>query len=745
MSMLWVEWPIRIALMAAGTAVVLRLLRVRTAAARHAAWTAVLAVMLLMPAWSVWGPRFALPVLPEARHAASFEPQASGSIIAEPLPAQISTSRIAVVPSTVEQAEPWDWGKIALSCYFAGVGLMLMRLIAGTLQARALVRRAVAGDGFRVSGECAAPVTVGWFRPVILLPKQWRSWPAAELDAVLIHEREHARRRDPLVQWLALLNRAIFWFHPVAWWLERNLSQLSEEVCDAAVLRSGHNPHLYSEYLIDLAGAVRRAGGRLPLWGTAMSGGGVLSRIERILDGTPVARLSRGRAIVAAGLCGMALATFAACSVERVQKANPGQLSMNEMNKREAVERMKIDAESKAQQEEAKSFTPEQAAGKLASLKSNPQDERLAVQLIWYYRFHSDLKGQNELALWYIEHAPDGKLPPPSIKADSDRAAYERGKQLWLANLKKPGVSAEVYERAALYMQGSDKPLAEEILLAGRAAYPEDARWARALGQLYAGALAKLADPGMASYARNVRTKLEQSTDAKMLTMTAQWLTVGSMRQRRAPDTLALAELLASRAVAADPGYQTAKSIAFRVQEVKSLVKRLELQKLSPEQQGQLGDADRLLLLKFEMDQAWGPSFRTPNLDLSETKARELLELARKAPNEARSAFAIYEANIMLGKVALRRGNREESAKYLVAAADAPASDELRYSQIIPLNLPRTLIDWGEREAAAQYFERMAPKTLRTEEFQKWAVEIRKGNNPEKMWPTMSGCGQEPC
>jgi hypothetical protein len=249
----------------------------------------------------------------------------------------------------------------------------------------------------------------------------------------------------------------------------------------------------------------------------------------------------------------------------------------------------------------------------------------------------------------------------------------------------------------------------------------------------------------MASYARNVRTKLEQSTDAKMLTMTAQWLTVGSMRQRRAPDTLALAELLASRAVAADPGYQTAKSIAFRVQEVKSLVKRLELQKLSPEQQGQLGDADRLLLLKFEMDQAWGPSFRTPNLDLSETKARELLELARKAPNEARSAFAIYEANIMLGKVALRRGNREESAKYLVAAADAPASDELRYSQIIPLNLPRTLIDWGEREAAAQYFERMAPKTLRTEEFQKWAVEIRKGNNPEKMWPTMSGCGQEPC
>jgi len=43
---------------------------------------------------------------------------------------------------------------------------------------------------------------------------------------VLTHEWEHVRRRDPLVQWLALLNRSIFWFHPLAWWLERKLSEL---------------------------------------------------------------------------------------------------------------------------------------------------------------------------------------------------------------------------------------------------------------------------------------------------------------------------------------------------------------------------------------------------------------------------------------------------------------------------------------------------------------------------------------
>ena len=85
-------------------------------------------------------------------------------------------------------------------------------------------------------------MTVGWLHPVIVLPPNWRDWPAGKLEAVLTHEHEHARRRDPLVQWLALLNRAVFWFHPLAWWLERRISALAEEACDAAVMRRGHDP-----------------------------------------------------------------------------------------------------------------------------------------------------------------------------------------------------------------------------------------------------------------------------------------------------------------------------------------------------------------------------------------------------------------------------------------------------------------------------------------------------------------------
>jgi hypothetical protein len=102
------------------------------------------------------------------------------------------------------------------------------------------------------------------------------------------------------------------------------------------VLRRGHDPRMYSGYLIDLAHAVKRAGGRLPALGTAIDGGGLAPRIRRIPYGGPVQHLSRRRTTTAAAICGVALAIFGACNLERAQKPAAGQLSMNEMEKRDA-------------------------------------------------------------------------------------------------------------------------------------------------------------------------------------------------------------------------------------------------------------------------------------------------------------------------------------------------------------------------------------------------------------------------
>jgi len=103
-------------------------------------------------------------------------------------------------------------------------------------------------------------------RSVTILPEGWQDWVPAKLDAVLIHENEHVRRHDPFVQWLAVINRAIFWFHPLAWWLERRLASLSEEACDTAVLERGHDAADYSGYLLDLARSVMNSRRRHRVW-----------------------------------------------------------------------------------------------------------------------------------------------------------------------------------------------------------------------------------------------------------------------------------------------------------------------------------------------------------------------------------------------------------------------------------------------------------------------------------------------
>jgi hypothetical protein len=166
----------------------------------------------------------------------------------------------------------WSWRSCLAGIYLLGFCALLARLATGTVRAHTLVRRAANREGRLTSESCAAPVTVGWMNPTVILPEHWRRWPQAQLSAVLTHEDEHARWRDPLVQWLALLNRAVFWFHPLAWWLEFKLSALAEEACDAAVLARGHDPFEYSEYLLQIARAMQQTGARVNVMGMAMPG-----------------------------------------------------------------------------------------------------------------------------------------------------------------------------------------------------------------------------------------------------------------------------------------------------------------------------------------------------------------------------------------------------------------------------------------------------------------------------------------
>ncbi|MGC2733806.1 MAG: M56 family metallopeptidase [Candidatus Acidiferrales bacterium] len=139
--------------------------------------------------------------------------------------------------------------------------------------------------GLAESDLLSVPVTLGIKDPSILLPATWRDWEPAELDAVLAHEVSHVARRDALTERLSLLHRAVFWFSPLSWWLDRRLAELAEEASDDAALAAGADRTRYAETVLGFFAALEAAPGRVWWQGVAMaSAGQAEKRLDRILE-----------------------------------------------------------------------------------------------------------------------------------------------------------------------------------------------------------------------------------------------------------------------------------------------------------------------------------------------------------------------------------------------------------------------------------------------------------------------------
>src|SRR5690606_18119326 len=90
---------------------------------------------------------------------------------------------------------------------------------------------------------------------LVLLPEAV-DWPEERIRAVLLHELAHIRRNDWLVQLLAGVLRAVYWFNPLVWLACARLRLESERACDDAVIGHGVNRTAYAAQLLALARAV---------------------------------------------------------------------------------------------------------------------------------------------------------------------------------------------------------------------------------------------------------------------------------------------------------------------------------------------------------------------------------------------------------------------------------------------------------------------------------------------------------
>ncbi len=151
------------------------------------------------------------------------------------------------------------------------------------------------------------PGIFGVFRPVLLLPDGIlaRLTPT-QFKAILTHELEHIRRRDNLTFAIHMIVEALFWFHPVVWWIGARLIDERERACDEAVVQACGEAQAYAEGILNVC----KFYVELPLeCVSGVTGSDLKRRIVRILTGrvTQKVNLSKKLLLGAAGVTALAL------------------------------------------------------------------------------------------------------------------------------------------------------------------------------------------------------------------------------------------------------------------------------------------------------------------------------------------------------------------------------------------------------------------------------------------------------
>ena len=95
------------------------------------------------------------------------------------------------------------------------------------------------------------PGIFGIARPVLIWPEGISEHlEDAHLEAILAHEVWHVRRRDNLAAAVHMVVEAIFWFHPLVWWLGARLVEERERACDEDVVELGSERRVYAESIL---------------------------------------------------------------------------------------------------------------------------------------------------------------------------------------------------------------------------------------------------------------------------------------------------------------------------------------------------------------------------------------------------------------------------------------------------------------------------------------------------------------
>lgn len=143
--------------------------------------------------------------------------------------------------------------------WLGGTLLVFARLVLGVAYFARRVRKSETTSDFQSDriavrfADVSTPILWGWIRPTILLPLSSIHWNAERQQIAIAHELAHYRRRDNWTALIAVAAQAMYWFHPLVWWLTAKGEEQRELACDDRVLLRGACSAEYAGLLVDIA------------------------------------------------------------------------------------------------------------------------------------------------------------------------------------------------------------------------------------------------------------------------------------------------------------------------------------------------------------------------------------------------------------------------------------------------------------------------------------------------------------
>jgi len=243
-----------------------KLLRGRSAAARHLVWMAAFTALLALPFLSVSLPALRVAITP-ALIPSSVVFHATASAENPAFHAEKTSGAISALNSS-----PWrpNWRLLLLWFWAAGLAAGFMQMLVAWAAISRLRRKSLPfaypelpalaqALGIRHSvtvletGRGGMPMTFGLVRPAVFIPADAVHWTPERCRVVLLHELAHVRRGDIATNLLARTALIFCWWNPLAWTAWREFLKERVRAADDLVLSAGACASEYAGHLLEIA------------------------------------------------------------------------------------------------------------------------------------------------------------------------------------------------------------------------------------------------------------------------------------------------------------------------------------------------------------------------------------------------------------------------------------------------------------------------------------------------------------